>query len=277
MSRKVILILVDGMRADAAKTCGHRFVEEAKKEGYFTFNARTVMPSITLPCHMSLFHSVPPERHGILTNVYVPQARPVKGMFEVFAEQGKTCASIYNWEELRDLGRPGSVQHSFFMNEYHYPDTDRTVTEKAIEYAKRYRPDFLFLYLGVTDTKGHDYGWMTEEYMNAVRGAWDCIEQAAGKLGGEYAILVTADHGGHGRSHGEDVPEDMTIPVFLFGNYRENGEERESGQEPGEEIKNREESAREAWRQPSILDIAPTIAQLLGVRAGTEWEGESLV
>ena len=31
------------------------------------------------------------------------------------------------------------------------------------------------------------------------------------------AASMTADHGGHNRNHGDDVPEDMTIPVVLKG------------------------------------------------------------
>ncbi|NMA82317.1 MAG: hypothetical protein GX962_00435, partial [Epulopiscium sp.] len=108
MDKKVILILVDGMRPDSLEICGNKFIETFKGVSEFTLNGKTVYPSITLPCHMSLFHSVPPERHGILTNTYVPQVRPIKGLFEVLHEAGKSCTSVYNWEELRDLGRPGS-------------------------------------------------------------------------------------------------------------------------------------------------------------------------
>lgn len=55
------------------------------REGSYSLRARTVMPSVTLPCHMSLFHSVDPGRHGILTNTYVPQARPRGGAVRVSA------------------------------------------------------------------------------------------------------------------------------------------------------------------------------------------------
>ena len=64
MAEKVILILTDGMRPDALTSCGHPFVEKMKEMSTYTLGARTVMPSITLPCHMSLFHSVDPARHG---------------------------------------------------------------------------------------------------------------------------------------------------------------------------------------------------------------------
>ena len=76
---KVIIILVDGMRPDAMEACGHPLLEELRKTTAHCEHTRTVMPSVTLPCHMSLFHSVPPERHGTTTNIYMPQVRPVTG------------------------------------------------------------------------------------------------------------------------------------------------------------------------------------------------------
>ena len=65
MSEKVILILVDGMRPDGMMQCGNPFAQKLVENSTYSLNARTVMPSVTLPCHMSLFHSVDPERHGI--------------------------------------------------------------------------------------------------------------------------------------------------------------------------------------------------------------------
>ena len=101
--KKTILILVDGMRPDAVEQSGHSVVAELKAHSAYSMKATTVMPSVTLPCHMSLFHSVTPQRHGILTNTYVPQVRPVKGLCEVLRGAGKKNAFFYNWEELKDL------------------------------------------------------------------------------------------------------------------------------------------------------------------------------
>ncbi len=77
MENKVLLILVDGMRSDSLAACGHPYIPRLQRECTSTLQARSMMPSVTLPCHMSLFHSVPPARHGVTTNLYVPQVRPV--------------------------------------------------------------------------------------------------------------------------------------------------------------------------------------------------------
>ena len=68
MAEKVILILADGMRPDAMMTCGHPFVQKMKEMSTYSLSAQTVFPSVTLPCHVSLFHSVDPTRHGTTTN-----------------------------------------------------------------------------------------------------------------------------------------------------------------------------------------------------------------
>ena len=81
---KVILISVDGMRPDSLKyvPLAGKFMEKSS----YTLCARTVFPSVTLPCHMSMFHSVGPERHGVTTNIFTPQVRPINGLAEQLHE-----------------------------------------------------------------------------------------------------------------------------------------------------------------------------------------------
>jgi len=257
MENKVILILVDGMRPDALDACKNSYASGLLEASRVSLNAQTVMPSVTLPCHMSLFHSVDPERHGITTNAYTPQVRPVEGLVERLDGAGKRCAFFYTWEELRDLSRPGHLAVSYCLNMNKYADTDKAITKAAISYICRENPDFLFLYLGETDeVGGHDKGWMSETYLTCVSGALDCVRCVRREIPKDYTIILVADHGGHGRSHGEDCPEDMTIPVIING----------PGVEPGN-----------LGDGVSIKDIAPTVAALLGVAPSPQWEGKALL
>lgn len=253
--KKVIMVLVDGMRPDSLAMCGNPFVEKLLAKSICTLSGTTVMPSVTLPCHMSLFHSVAPERHGILTNTYVPQVRPVKGLCETLRAGGKKCAMFYNWDELRDLSRPEGLAYSCFISGhvYSYKEANHRVTDECIRYIASDRPDFAFLYLGLTDAMGHDYGWMGKEYLESVNSSFSEIERLISTLDDEYVVIVTADHGGHGRSHGSDIPEDMTIPVIFYN-------------------KTLKESVNAG--EVNIIDIAPTITALLGVAPDAEWEGK---
>lgn len=253
MAEKVILILVDGMRPDGMMECKNPFAEKILSESTYSLSAKTVVPSVTLPCHMSLFHSVDPVRHGIMTNIYVPQVRPIRGMFDQFSAYGKRCAFVYSWEQLRELSRPDALHYSFCFNQHLESDTDTKITKVAIDYINEYSPDFLFLYLGETDeVGGHDCGWMSEQYLKSVSKALSCVEMVKESISDEYTIILLADHGGHDRTHGTDMPEDTTIPICFCGRRFRKGAEI-SG--------------------VSIKDVAPTIAALLDVPAAPEWEG----
>ena len=109
MKEKVILMCIDGMRPDGFLACGNPFIHKMMELGSYCLESRSVFPSSTLPCHMSMFHSVPPERHGILSNTYVPMVRPVSGLFEQIKLMGGVSDMYYGWEPLRDIGQPKSL------------------------------------------------------------------------------------------------------------------------------------------------------------------------
>ena len=252
--KKVLLILCDGMRPDAID--GLETVKSLQSKSSYTLNAQTVFPSMTLPCHMSLFHSVKPDRHGVTTNIYTPQVRPVNGLAEVLKQAEKRCAMMYSWEQLKDITRPGSLSWAYYQSD---PSDElehvNNFTDIALKYINENSPDFMFLYFHIADILGHKYGWMSQNYLEGVKHTWDSIDYISKVLSEDYTLIVTADHGGHDRIHGHDIPEDMTIPLFIKGeNFPE-----------GKIIKD-----------ANILDIAPTIVDILGVKKDSDWEGKSL-
>src|SRR6266540_817325 len=169
----VIFILIDGLRPDAitAERCPR--LAGLRARGAATMRASSVMPSITLPCHTSIFHSVPPTRHGITTNDWRPMARPLPGLFDIARAAGKRSVLFYNWEQLRDLG---------------------------------------FVYFGTVDTAGHVYGWMSDGYLGQLEQVDAALGTLLDALDADCTLLIQSDHGGHDRNHGTDLPEDLTIP-----------------------------------------------------------------
>ncbi|MBQ3488000.1 MAG: alkaline phosphatase family protein [Clostridia bacterium] len=254
---KVILISVDGLRPDGFLACGNPYIHELMQKAYYTLDGKTVMPSVTLPCHMSLFHSVDPQRHGISTNLYMPMVRPIDGLFERLKSIGAVSAMYYGWEPLRDVARPESLKFAEFIHAYTEESTDTTLTDRALARIEKSKPDFVFLYMVDTDEKGgHDNVWMSGEYLRRVSIAVDNIRRVIESFGDEYTVVITADHGGHDRTHGTDLPEDTTIPMFYVGKDFPAGQRFSGG---------------------SILDIAPTVAKLMGALPAPEWEGRSLI
>jgi bisphosphoglycerate-independent phosphoglycerate mutase (AlkP superfamily) len=214
-------------------------------------------PSVTFPCHFSMTHSVAPNRHGILTNTYVPQVRPIAGIFEKINNAGGVSAMFYGWEPLRDIASPGSLKFSTYVNAYTRESADTVLTDKCLELLETDQPDFVFLYMVDTDEKGgHDAGWMSETYLDYISCAINNVKKVIETVGDEYHVIVTADHGGHDRCHGTDMPEDTTIPMIFHGTSFKAGEE---------------------FSGVSILDIAPTIVKIMGVSPEREWEGSSVI
>ena len=167
---------------------------------------------------------------------------------------GYVCYALDITDYLDENGK-SQFKFGTVFQEY-LAEGNANVTDAAIDYIQKESPDFSFVYLGWTDEAGHKHGWMSDEYMRAMDGSWKQIQRIRDILTEEYTLIVIADHGGHDRTHGTDMPEDMTIPVLIEGKDFEAGKE---------------------LPEVSIKDIAPTIAALVGVEADDEWEGKSLL
>ncbi len=253
MKNKVVLCSIDGMRPDGLLNCGSSHLEELFSMATYTLNAQTVSPSITLPCHMSMFYGVEPSRHGIVSNVFVPQVHNVKGLFEKIYEAGGRNAFYYGWHPLRDIAKPETVHICNYEWNYDFESADTYFTDVARNDIKTKNLDFVFLYQVDTDVKGgHDNGWMTDEYLKRIKIAIDNVYSLIKEFGNEYTFIITADHGGHDRMHGADIPEDMTIPMLYIGKDFEKGKKFSGG---------------------SILDIPKTVASVMGFEPEREWEG----
>ena len=247
------------MRPDGMMQADTPAMDGIMRQGTFSLNAKTVFPSMTLPCITSLFRSVPPERHGTLTNTWVPQVRPVPSLFDVLHYAGKIAGSFYSWEQLRDLSSPGSLTFSLMMRNKDFLNdhVDWTLTQTALHWLTTATFDFAFIYLGDTDVIGHDEGWMSKPYLSAIQEADRCIAHVMEVLPEETSYIVLADHGGHLRMHGTQMDEDMVIPVLA------QGPDVARGKDLGDTC--------------SILDVAPSVLEMLNIDRPKDWMGTPLL
>ncbi len=221
----VLLIMIDGLRPDALAPDRFPALTSVMARGASTLQACSVLPCVTLPCHMSLFHSVPPERHGVTTNTWTPMARPLPGLFEVARAAGRRCGLFYNWEPLRNVSQPGSLAVSVFRDNVETPTGDHVITAEAARLLSTERLDFAFVYLGTVDVAGHAFGWMSDSYLDQAAAVDALVGRLLDEAPHDTHVLIQADHGGHARNHGVDVPEDMTIPWMLAGPHIRAGHE----------------------------------------------------
>jgi len=268
-TRQAVLFLIDGLRPDAIEQAEAPAIHRLALGGASAARAVTVSPQLTLPCITSLFHSQTPQEHGVVDNLWTPNPRLNPGLFDVIKDGGGSAAAVYSYEPLRDLGRPESLDFSYY-HRHTEPHTDGRELELAAVAADvlvRDRPTLTFVYIEITDLAGHGYGWMSPEYLEAVARADRAVELvldevAAANMMEDTIFLLIADHGGHERVHGwhdgpqdaqEPVPEDCNIPWILSG----------AGVRKNAVLEN----------EISILDCAPTLAHMLGLPIPPAWQG----
>ena len=257
-TRQVVLLSVDGLRPDALPLTAMPEIDALLARGACTFEAQAVMPTITLPCHVSMLCAVPAEGHGVVSNEWRPAEPPIPSLIDLAHGASLSTAAFYTWEELRDLARPGALDVAYYHREDPQADSMLDIAGVAAACIAKQRPALAFVYLEAPDTLGHQAGWMSARYLWSVSRVDRAIGlltealRSAGRLD-ETIFLLTADHGGHERGHGSDCREDLTVPWVVAG--------------PG---------VRQAHRirsPVSIMDTAPTLAHLMGLAIPAEWEG----
>ena len=263
MSRtRVLLCSLDGVRPDAIQAANTPTIDRLVNEGAFTWRARTVMPSVTLPCHTSMLRGVDVARHGITTNTFIPLARPVPSLLEVASAAGLTTGFFFNWEQLRDLAAPGHLNVLVMDSDCKSPEGDRHIAAMVETYLERHDFDLLFVYFGYPDECAHREGWMSEPYLKAVENADACLGRVLARIdrlgrADETTTLLISDHGGHERRHGTDSDDDMLIPWIMHG----------PGVRSGHEIEG----------EVRIYDACVTLAHVLGLDHQPEWDGRVVI
>jgi len=260
VTNHVIVVSIDGLRPDAIGAADAQVLSRLLREGAGSLTARTILPSKTLPSHTSMLTGVSPEVHGITWNSDQTEAHghvQVETVFEVAKRAGFGTAAFFSKAKLRHLVKPGTLDHWQAPSGLNVYGADETV-EAATRYMKFRKPGLMFVHLAEPDAAGHSIGWMSLPYRWAVRRA----DAAVGQLmraadatygAGNYSIIVTADHGGHGRDHGADVDDDVQIPWIVWG----------AGVQP----------QSLGTTDISTMDTAATALWLLGVVEPASWGG----
>lgn len=263
MPTKVILVVFDGCRPDALLQARTPTVDMLWRNGAYTWSAQTVVPSWTLPTHLSMFRGVSPQKHGVQENKFQASAAAFPSIMDVAHQAALRTAMFFSWEELRDLSAPGSLDFSFYRTcAVDHSTIDHIVAEQAVAHLVAERPDLSLVYFCEADLVGHEHGWMSAPYIAAI----ERMDHALGRvvealrlarIQDSFTWLVLADHGGHDHNHGSDAIEDITIPWILSGTQARRGHKLQV--------------------PVRIVDTAATIAHLLGIDAPKVWEGQPIL
>jgi len=243
----VLLIAIDGLRPDALSPQRTPNIDRLIRNGSYTARATNILPSRTLPNHAGMLTGLDADGHGLLVNSYMGAARiEVPTVFDSARAAGLSTALYYGKRKMAIFEREGALQRA------EHDDGPAAAAALARE-LEQVRWNLAALFLPEADDAGHTYGWMSPQYLDAVRRidatlglVFDAID--ASPLAGKVHILLTADHGGTGTDHGDDIATNRTIPFLVFGPGVRKGAVLGADGRP---VRN--------------LDMAPTAAALLGL------------
>lgn len=217
--RHVIVVSVDGLRPDVLRAAAAPNVAALMGVGSWTLLARTVDPSVTLPAHCSMFSGVTPQVHGVTRNDWSPGDRVlgVPTAFSIARQHGLVCAAFVSKPKLRALV-PQGVADVFEV----VPRDARGVAARAAAYIEQRRPNLCFVHFSDVDSAGHSAGWGSAAQVAACGQCDSAIGLLLGaahraQIATESVMIVTSDHGGHGKGHGTTSAQDMTIPWVCAG------------------------------------------------------------
>jgi predicted AlkP superfamily pyrophosphatase or phosphodiesterase len=258
-------VSVDGLRPDAITTYGASTLQRLMREGSYTLSATTIHPSKTLPSHTSMLTGQPPEQHGVLwNNVATAEADSIDlpNVFGLARAHGYSTAAFFSKAKFQPLQVEGTLDYSQAPGGWFGRWSSKRTVSDVAKYLEAARPNVLFVHLTDPDAAGHRAGWMTPEYGRAVVEADHAVNRLISVAervygSGNFSLIVTADHGGHGTNHGSDDPRDVTIPWIAWG----------KGVKPG------------VLMQATVrtMDTAATVLWLLAVSEPSNWAGQPVL
>ena len=258
---KLLCVIIDGLLADTL-ACAHvRCFDHLIRNGSVSRQVQALPPDLTLPSLVSLFTSLLPEEHGILTNSGASMVSPhAVSLFSLLRYRNLNSSVFYSNECLRPLFPAGSLQSSVFINSQGIRNVDRELAEQARLHLQKEKPDFCLLYLQGADIAGTHSGVLSEPHLESVEQADQALDLlleylAVVGLQQDYVIMVLGCHGGAHAGRGERRTETRS-PLILVG----------PGILRGVEL-----------QQPlSFFDLTPTMARILGVAPHPDWRGTDI-
>jgi predicted AlkP superfamily pyrophosphatase or phosphodiesterase len=223
-AQHVVIISIDGLRPDVLLRAAAPHIRQMCDDGSFTFWARTTAASTTIPSHVSMLTGVTPEAHTILWNRDLPFSAPVypavPTLFELAHKAGYTTAMAVGKTKLNVLDKPGTIDWKFIPATGQADGAD--IASHAVQILHDHQPTVMFIHFPAVDNAGHKFGWGTAEQLEAIETTDKCVGTILDaletqKLRDATLVILTADHGGAGRTHGPEDPRSRTIPWIITG------------------------------------------------------------
>ena len=232
---KVLLIIVDGLRADTADS-----TSTWKEFGWAIGTLRTRPPSWSNPCFANIITGTWQEFHSVTSNEFEEQI-PIE---HIFSFTSTSFVTAFSGDEGSRALIGQSATYIFSTPSPESPEEeDQLILEKAKEFLK-FSPSFLLVHFNQVDHYSHYAGTLSSRTAQALKDVDNLIMELIQNVDlSQYTVIITSDHGhldrgGHGG--GEEVV--LNTPLLMFGANVKKGVEVSGSQ----------------------IDIIPTVCALTG-------------
>lgn len=276
--KRVLLIGLDGLNPSCLKNTKN--FEYFFENGAYTYTAHSTKEAMSSTGWSAILCSMESEDSKIYGNSWIPpeindplRKNSLKCLFETIKKQNSKLKTgfYYDWDWLEYFGNKymgdSYIDDEFSCLYYDFYGCDQVIKMifrnvlENIQHASSYDYDFFFLYLGAIDFAGHNEGWCGEEYMRQVEIVNEYVNyilkvfQESKLLDNTY-VIITADHGADigSKDHGLQNDANLFVPFFIVG----------------PDVKKKYEISETVH----LIDLAPTITRLLGLKKHEKWKGE---
>ncbi|MGO0061417.1 alkaline phosphatase family protein [Brevibacillus fluminis] len=257
MTQKVILVVIDGLQYETARTQMGFLNHLVEKGKAAHLKVISELPSMSRPLYEVLLTGTPSSVNGITSNQAVRLSKE-KSLFHLTREAGlRNGAAAYYWvselynrapfhfiEDRQQDDESKPIQCGSFYFEDAYPDSHLILDAEIIR--RKHDPHFLYIHPMGLDHAGHVYGSNSKQY----RGRAIEMDVILANLLPEwmdagYQIMITADHGmNEDGQHGGTGDAERHVPFYAIGSAFQPGAYSES--------------------MPQLA-VAPLVCKLLGI------------
>jgi hypothetical protein len=224
VGQRILIIGIDGCRADVAELASTPFLDELKANGLYSPDALNDDITVSGPGWSAILCGVWSDKHLVTGNNF---ANNNYAQYPTFFQRIETFDSSMNTVSVCHWS---PINNSIVMDDADITtnvSSDLSVSTEAIAHFDNYDPHAIFLHFDDVDHAGHAYGYAADvpEYAASIEIVDSLIGtvKKALELRPNFAeenwiTIVTSDHGGKNFGHGGNSLEEENVMFIVSGN-----------------------------------------------------------